>query len=328
MLAATGVVLCHSYMLLGKIENDPLYNFTGWHLGETSLSVFFLISGYLITQSKCERPQNYWLNRFLRIFPALFVNVLLTAFVMGAAFTSLSALDYFSSSKTYLYLLNIFVFPVVRYLPQLFANNPYDSLVNGSLWTLSSEVLLYFYVWIIASLGLNFKKAVPILLALIAGLYFSGFNYYMRNVGDVLVAIYPDLQLAAFFFIGAAFYIFKIPSNNNIVLLLLFAAAILSIYVGLHKLSLFLLLPYMVFYFAFSKQIKLQNATKFGDFSYGIYIYAYPVQQILIASLGDVSPLKLFALSLSITMIFAALSWHLIEKRALKLKRLQSLIEF
>lgn len=83
----------------------------------------------------------------------------------------------------------------------------------------------------------------------------------------------------------------------------------------------YLCLPYIVFWFVFEQKIPVQNAGKYGDFSYGIYIYGFPVQQTIVYFMDNrVNVLEMIVLSFLFTIPLAIFSWFAVEKKALKLK--------
>jgi peptidoglycan/LPS O-acetylase OafA/YrhL len=81
-----------------------------------------------------------------------------------------------------------------------------------------------------------------------------------------------------------------------------------------------ILIPTVTFAFGFAYSPLLNRLIRTGDYSYGIYIYAFPVQQT-IASFYPKIPIGLYLLVCSfLTFVLAILSWHLVEKYALSLK--------
>ena len=145
-IAAFMVIFSHSFVLV----NNELPLIFGISVGGVAVDIFFVLSGYLIAKSwsRDENILRYFLRRFLRIFPALFVIVLLTIFVLGPLTSNLSPEAYFANPDVYKYLLNAIL---IRndYLPGVFENNPYPNAINGSLWTLTIEACMYLLLPII-----------------------------------------------------------------------------------------------------------------------------------------------------------------------------------
>lgn len=142
--AAALVLFAHSYPLVGRREDEPLTLLTGYEKGGSiAVGVFFVMSGYLIASSwlASSSPKSFLIKRALRIFPALIVAVLLSAFVIGPLVTQFDLGRYLAADGTWTYLQNILL--VTRYeLPGVFTGNLYPDVVNGSLWTLPLEVLM------------------------------------------------------------------------------------------------------------------------------------------------------------------------------------------
>lgn len=160
--AAVLVIYSHSYPLTGKsIEPLALLSKGQWTFGGVAVAIFFVISGFLVSNS-FERSTvlQYTVNRFLRIFPGLFMAVLLSVFVLGPLFTSLEISEYFSNNLTYSYLNNSLLLSVQYVLPGMFETNLYPNAVNGSIWTIPYEILGYILVAIIGYYGLLKKKKV------------------------------------------------------------------------------------------------------------------------------------------------------------------------
>lgn len=315
-LAAVIVVFSHSFPLsLGDNQKEWLSNITEGQatLGYISVFTFLIISGYLITQSY-DRTKNilkYTQARILRIIPGLTVLILLTTFLLGPVFTELSLSQYLASKDTYRYLRAILVFKMPYTLPGVFSRNPYPYTVNGSLWTLVCEAKCYIIIGGLGVLNLLKKKVIMFLFMVIL----IWFNVHNSDTLFMFVC----------FFAGSAYYMFrnkiKICFQYFIIsLVLLLTAGIF----GLLKEAFPILGGYIVLYLAFNQWIKLYNFNKHGDFSYGIYIYAFPIQQVIVyLSNYTINPYLLFLISMPLILVFSILSWHLIEKQCLKLRNIR-----
>lgn len=308
LLASIGVLFGHCFVLTGKKPDWLALSL--WQIEEVCLYIFFTISGYLVTASFHNSEKSYLKNRCLRIFPALVVNVLLVSLL-----ASLFLKQFYIP-----YLYNILPVTYVWEIPGLFSNNP-SLMANGSLWTLGHEFLLYIMVLIIGKSCIGFKKAIPALIITgMALLAFKVNSFYGLSGPNFQIMFLPDLNLLLFFLTGAAFYLFVKSYNIPTLIISAIAATILCL-TGFHNYGLLAFLPYAIFYIAFNKHIPLNKTSRYGDFSYGMYIYAYPLQQVIIQITGNnISIPALFACSLALSLFFAFLSWHLIEKQALKLK--------
>lgn len=128
MLAATAVLMSHSYPLaLGHDAVEPLSDWIGLSLGELAVITFFCVSGFFISLSRDRAGStvDFSTARFLRIYPGLTLVLLLSAFLIGPLFTTLSASEYFRSGETYGYLThNLTLFSMKFQLPGVFENTP------------------------------------------------------------------------------------------------------------------------------------------------------------------------------------------------------------
>ena len=141
LVAATLVLYSHQHVLTGLAEPS----FFGWNtFGGAGVTIFFFLSGLLVWSSWERDPdaRRFFMRRSLRIFPALWVVVLASVFLLGPALSSLSVPEYFSASATWRYLSTA-ILVVHNFLPGVFIDNPYPLAVNGSLWTLPVEFLCY-----------------------------------------------------------------------------------------------------------------------------------------------------------------------------------------
>lgn len=140
--------------------------------------------------------------------------------------------------------------------------------------------------------------------------------------GETDITLENIFVLFTYFGAGALFFHFKdkIPLKFSVSLVLLVIYC-LSFYFGKSSIFGYLCLPYIVFWFVFAPKIKLHGVSKWGDFSYGMYIYSFPVQQTIVYCFGNRMPVgKMIFLSFLFTIPLAMFSWFVIEKRALKLK--------
>lgn len=322
LIAAVAVIFSHAFPLSmitkdNINEFEPLYILSGGQvtIGNLSVFIFFVVSGFLITQSfeRTSSNLNYFVSRIVRIFPGLMIVVLITAFVLGPLVTDLSLNSYFSNFNTYTYLqTGIGLIGNQLGLPGVFLNNNYPIQVNGSLWSLKYELLFYIAVVIFGILNLLNKRFMPYILSFPIILLILNFP-----IGEKYILTF------SFFAAGMTLYIFrdKIPLNLHlasascVILLISFFTAyfvVLSVIFG----------SYLIIYLSFYQKYKFPHVTKYGDFSYGLYIYAWPVQQtIILLNNGHMNPYINFLISFPITLVIAYMSWHLIEKPSLKYKK-------
>lgn len=326
--AASFVLIGHSsdVLLNQPLLWDPGKLLFGFSMQSLGVLIFFIISGYLVTSSFENRKSLFIfiISRVLRIFPALIVIVLLSVFVLGTALTTVSMQDYFNSEFTKHYLQNMTLYRMYYYLPGVFETNPIGSSVNASLWTLPYEFTCYLYIALAGMVSLLNSKWVSLTLFVV---YFSSYIYFQDEIDRIVIPIigidFKTFFIPFLYFLaGSQYYKFRSSISYNFWGLLICGAITVLVKTGyLHHQFLIPVLPYLVLAFAFSKVMKLYHFARYGDFSYGLYLYAFPVQQ-LIVYFAPVKPdlWMMIFLSFVFTVPFAFFSWHVVEKRALSLK--------
>lgn len=320
LFAASAVVIGHSYWLSGNIQHEPLRQFTGHSdMADVAVNLFFVMSGFLIAASwlNSRSPVDFLGKRALRIFPALFVSVLLGVGLVGSLATQLPLEEYFSDSQTLAYLWNLLLLSRFE-LPGVFLDNPFPRTVNGSLWTLPYEVGMYLGLLGLGLLRLLHRHLVPLIPLGLMLLHFV----LMPRLGIDSELLEKVSRLGMFFFSGTALYLYRaqVPWNAGLALGLL----------GLNLLTAgsdhwflvhVLTLPYLAIYLAHLRVPGLARAGRAGDFSYGVYIFSFPLQQLIIWRYPGLSVPAFALLSLAGSLALGVLSWHFIEAPALALKR-------
>lgn len=326
LAAALMVVAGHAYVLSGRADAEPLVRFTGiGGFGELGVSIFFVLSGFLVASSwlRLARLPAFLLNRCLRILPGLAVATLLTALVLGPAVTALDPAAYFSRPQTWLYpLRNVLLYPVTYALPGVFEANPYPGVANGSLWTLRLEFSLYLVLPLLAAVRLLNRRglAAAALVALAA-----------YGVVLVLGPRLPPIALIGarngyLFLAGAALFVWRDALRPDRLALLGSCAILFGLGAAFDRTAPFVavpLLPLLTVGLGLHAVRGVSGAPRFGDLSYGIYIYAFPVQQALVQAFGParLSVGAFFGLTVVAVAPLAAASWWLVERPALRLKR-------
>jgi peptidoglycan/LPS O-acetylase OafA/YrhL len=305
LIAALMVVYFHTFYLFKDSSHYDHGSFLlkGDSIGGLAVYIFFFLSGMFITSSYINLKNSYAfiIMRIFRIWPALIVCIIFTVFAAGPLVSKYSINAYFTSKDTWGYLIHDISLYRVKYtLPGVFDANHYPSAVNGSIWTLPLEILCYLMVLLIGmSQAFKNKIAAVLIYSLVIALYIINFH----SMRDYLKVPFP------FFVAGSLFYMFRkyIPVDYRIWI------ALIVIYAVFFKLILlYVLLVYSVLVLGSSaifKKVKLP-----GDYSYGIYIYAFLVQQLVANYLPEISPYKSLLLTVPLTVLLAVLSWHFIEK--------------
>jgi peptidoglycan/LPS O-acetylase OafA/YrhL len=325
LFAAVLVLVSHLKILSGTKDSRLLTFLDSLDLGGFGLSIFFVISGYLVTQSwrSDPVPHRFAARRVLRILPGLIAVVLLTMLVLGPVVTKLSLPEYFSHPYFLRHLDSLLIFPMTFDLPGVFYDNPYPATINGSVWTLRYEATLYLLLPLFARPNLVNRATYWILVAalfIVASASTGAPSFRPPIIWFMSLAWL--LYWGGFFFYGAALSVlqdrFGAPK-------LAVAGAFLVILIVVWQsqwsgLARLLLLGYVVVAIGVRSTSSLNWAGRYGDFSYGIYLYAFPVQQTLVHyGLAGNAFLNAFYVT-TITLLFAVLSWFFVEKPALLVK--------
>jgi len=266
------------------------------------------------------------LSRGLRILPALIVAVLFSSFIIGLYFSVLPYEKYLLNTDVYKFIFkNILLFAGIDYnLPGVFNNNPYPNAINGSLWSLPYEVKMYVCMVIISVLVTWINKKINIASTRVIYFYLAMIFLSISLISDHL-GLYSGkfIHLFYMFFIGVAFYINrdKVPLNTIVFLVLFLILVLSSCNEYLFNLVYKLVIPYLVLFIAYVPSGVIRKFNRYGDYSYGIYIYAFPIQQAFVAVLPNIEVNEMMLYSFLTTMIFSTLSWRYIEKPSLSLKK-------
>lgn len=330
LCAALLVIVDHAFPLAG--QPHWLAGRLGFSLGAWAINTFFFISGLLITRSWMEDPRSFSFifKRANRILPGLFVAILFCAFIVGPLVTTLSIHDYFLNPSTRQYLSNNFrVFPIQYSLPGVFQNNPYPTAVNGSIWSLPLEIFAYGCVLFLGFC--HVLKSRWAMTAIFIGLIYINLHVITEGkfLGSNGIWLYmPTAQLWPLllsFSFGTMCYLYKEHLILNVYAgFCAVCGFILTFATPTATLGLIFLWGYILLVFGFQNWKLCQIATSKGDFSYGIYIYAFPVQQLTMYYFENISPWVQIMIAIPTTYILAVLSWYAVEKPALQLKKYTS----
>ena len=290
---------------------------------EVAVHSFFIVSGFLIFMSyeRSSSLKRYFAKRFKRIAPS-YITVILLSFFFLSTLSTLPIRDYFTSPESAKFLLvNLitlnFLHPA---LPGVFEGHCYTA-VNGALWTIKIEVAFYLTVPLIAYFyrWMSPGKLLSGIFALSALYYFAMGHLYQQGHNPLFAILQRQLPAQMMFFSGGALLYYHLElfkRHSHILLLSAISAYILQTLIDAHFLyplyaiSLSVIVIYLALIFPY-----LGNIARYGDLSYGIYIWHFPIIQTFISlHLFDTHPmLALLELS-TIVLLFAWLSWHLVEK--------------
>jgi peptidoglycan/LPS O-acetylase OafA/YrhL len=324
LLFSTLVIFSHSYPLTKNDEILAVLTKNQMDFGIVAVDVFFIISGYLIFNSLkySKTVVNYIWKRIIRIFPALFVMLLLSLCVIMIVSTSKEI--YFQHDfHTYL-PNNLSLYNVQFVVNNVFENNPYPKAINGSLWTLKYEFSMYIFVLLFFPLKNKLKISLVILSISWLILYLG--NYIQLPILErwfSLIDLDPVVvyRLAPFFIAGSILSLLNLNSiNSNYIKAGLFFLLICALTFNVYAYIVEIVMPVLVILVGISYNKQAYFITdKLGDVSYGIYIYGFIVQQTLM-NYFNLNTFELITYSLMITFIISYFSWHYIEKVCLKYK--------
>jgi peptidoglycan/LPS O-acetylase OafA/YrhL len=325
------VIYYHTF-ILGGFGEEPIAQFLGKQetMGNLAVIGFFVISGYLVTKSLATSPSlfSYLFKRFIRIYPGFWFCLTVTAFIFApmayyGEHYSLQGFSIFGEINSFQYIVRNFTTLIHQYnIGDLLNTVPYKNTFNGSLWTLFLEVKAYFFLACVALIGFHKKRRYILTFFLILWSIII-FNIPIENVSNKFVRLLVDesfLFYLTYFFGGVVYYYYEKEIVYRPAFFALFCLEfIFAVIVGaLHQL-LPAIAPYIILYLAF--KLPWKNIDWIGNYSYGVYIYAFPVQQLISLSGYNKNIATYFILCTLISIVVASFSWHFIEKPALSLKK-------
>lgn len=312
ILAAFLVLVSHQYALNGLPE-PAIFQMS---FGTFAVLIFFSVSGFLVSQSWRQDPDGlrFLMKRLLRIWPGLVAVTLVAAFILGPLVSTLDAHAYVAHPDLRDFLRNLKITTIRYVLPGVFEDNPHPRAVNGSLWTIPLEVRCYFALLLAGVLGLMARRWLVALGTALFGIYYFGFAFDPLNY---------QYHFALYFFVGVCLDLYRRAWESQPAFLVVAAGAIsLGLHLaGIDRVALLFLIPVLVVVLGTRSTPVLNRFGRFGDISYGVYIYAFPVQQTVVWMAGKDFPfIPGLMIATVATAVCAFLSWHLVEHPALRLK--------
>ena len=325
LLLSLSIIVIHTV----DVCYGPAASIEAWESGfrpvmRAVLPMFFALSGFLVAGSfvRCRTMVRFFGLRAIRIYPALIVEVLLSAFILGTVLTVLPLTEYFQDAKFHVYLLNAVGDPHYE-LPGLFVDNPNPGLVNRQLWTVPYELGCYVSIAVLAILG-GAKRhwLAPVATVGLSVVYYAATLY--RSGGQISATVGPfsGPLLVITFLAGVSIYLYRsrLPLNHGLGIFVGMLGFALG---GWSALGAFLApipLAYFTVYLGTLDPPRFA-VVRHADLSYGLFLYGYPIQQT-IASIGGWARIGWVNLSASVlvTLVVAFISWNLVEKPALELR--------
>ena len=321
---ATLVLVSHSYLYAaGTSAAEPLQPWLGRSLGECAVRVFFILSGVMVAQS-FERSRSlvdFTVARVLRIFPALIVCVLVVAFVLGPIVSALPVAEYFKSPQLYSYAVKTLTLATGSApLPGVFETNAYAGYVNSSLWTLKYEVACYVGLGALGAAGLFDRKLRWFAAAGLAIIVATISLTLPANPDDY--GFTQNLRYFIVYFYGGvlAYLLRDYLMITGALLLPLFLLFVASMQTSFAEVGAMLFLGYGALWAATKMWGPLRALCNRTDASFGIYIFAGPVQQTLLWLFPAISPVVLTLTAFAIVLPLAIASWRFVEKPSLQLR--------
>jgi len=327
--------------LYGEYADGP------WQIPVRSLvPMFFALSGFLVTGSAQRlKLSDFILNRAMRIVPALAVDIIIAACIIGPIFTTLTPAAYVTSAEFWKYFTNIF--GIIHYqLPGVFKSNINPNIVNGSLWTVPFEIGCYVIMSLLIFSGLINKRRMFAAIAAVFCVLTYAVAVAVGRLGGAVADSGTQSTAAAiianfttnkagyylyfYFLAGSLAHLFRERIPFRLTWFLTSIACFLAISVagifhsGLMLTKLVILIPFLTYATLYMGMLNIPKIPLYnrGDYSYGIYLYGFPIQQSLIAAFpNSFTILSHYLWSVIFTTSFAVFSWHCIEKPILQLRR-------
>jgi peptidoglycan/LPS O-acetylase OafA/YrhL len=344
---AGSIIVLHAMALGGYVDEMPKLIFHET-FGTYMLAGFFVISGYMITASRLASRGfgDYLWRRLLRIYPAWIASFVLVAVVLGPLSLliqgrPLSSYDWGSAAgyvyKNLYFRLNQFD------ITGTIEGIPFERIWNYSAWTLFYEFALWMCIGILVLIapkkllnpgiiaGLVVFTAIKVFDKVTNDLSQFGTANPGRSVGAIesnflttlMFVLEPLARLGIFFFAGALLYVYR--DKVKISWLVFWISVAISMVLGvIGWFHVFAALPWAYVIMHLGTSTRLSRVNYPNDYSYGTYIYAFPITQVLaLIALEHPMPGWLFCtLAVLATAPLAWLSWHVLEKPAMSLKRL------
>ncbi|WP_199541450.1 acyltransferase family protein [Paraburkholderia kururiensis] len=327
LLAAVAVVYCHSFLMQpGDSATDPATATLGFDsFGALGVYAFFLMSGMLVTASFVRQRSilRFVALRVARIWPAVAVGSLVVVLVLGPLFTTLPLSTYFGSRATWINLDNFrtIVLKEGWVLPGVFEHNRFAHDICAPLWTLPIEVRCYLIVLVTGTLGLLTSRrgtlvALAIgLLGFVLRIHVHPFHIGMRDFSVKAggYSFWPEL----FFMFGMLLYAWRaaVRLDGRV------ALGLVALYLALHHSEAAQPLFYLAFVYGvlwMATTPMLRRLVPRNDYSYGIYIYGFVVQQCVANLAPHLDHLTAVLIAAPFILVCAALSWHGVERPALR----------
>jgi peptidoglycan/LPS O-acetylase OafA/YrhL len=317
LFGAVAVVFSHAFLIArGSDETEPFVRLLGPGnlLGLYGVYTFFIISGFLLARSLCSRPDaiTYSVNRTLRILPGFLFCVFLTVAVIGPLFTVLPVGEYVSSPQTAEYVTKSLNTLNDAYLPGLYVGKGPEvhMVANGSLWSLHYEALSYVFLLLLWTMVPSSGAAALVSVVL------SAMTWIFPIFDDTIASVSYTLP----YFSGGIlmYWVHERFGTNGVGAGVSLALFLASCVLGLQTYTYAIFGAYLIVFLGQRPNFGSAIARRFGDCSYGVYLYGWPAEQMVRRLTLTTNPWLLFAMALPVAALLGWISFHLVEKRAME----------
>ena len=315
-IAAIMVILFHSFHIAKGSETGEWFRVLTNHqltMGEFAVSIFFLCGGYLIAMSveKYKIAKTYFTARIQRLFPPL-IFVTVATVVLCSFLSTWRPAGYAVSWDTWKYLLNA-IFIRVHELPGVFADNA-DAVVNGSLWTLPLEFACYILCFIAYKLTFLQKKRFPISIPfVILG------SMIVWNIGEKYSSLREGITPALLFYIGMGYWVYREYILLSVKCFVISIVLFILLFVAEQgQVAMLFAFPYIMMYLWFGMKQCSPKLGRWGNYSYGIYLWGYTVQQIVVNfwPKHNMPPMLNAVISIPISILLGMLTYEIVENKS------------
>ncbi|MCY1126028.1 acyltransferase [Frigidibacter sp. RF13] len=315
MVAAICVLISHAYPIaLGPGAVEPLEHETGFSLGTIAVFVFFTASGFLISASYVNRSSilSFCKARIFRIYPGLVISNIVVVFILGLIFTSLPLAEYFAAPDTWMFLArNTVLLSPMYELPGVFDQSPYHAIV-GSIWTIFYEIACYVLVAIVGWMGFLKRRSSAVAVSLAWMLFATA--YVVSDV-HTIYQIDKFMELSVSFAWGIFIWsVWDVLGARYVGALALLLIAVMILLGTSNVLLLYPAIAFVTIALAFLPSRFLGLYNRLGDYSYGFYLYAFPIQGAVVAVAAGIDPVGCMIWAAPITLAISVISWRLIER--------------
>jgi peptidoglycan/LPS O-acetylase OafA/YrhL len=319
LLLSLVVFFYHAEIILGI--NLPIY-----FSGEFAVKCFFVVSGYLIVKSyiSSKSLKAYSISRFFRVYPLYLLLIILTS-CLSAVYIYLinSSVDWLTVAKYFIFnsVFANFLQPTIPYVFD--GNENYPSIINGSLWTLKVEVAFYILVPLVYHLGSNKNHwlsitAILFLFSSVLGFFIS---VYVEALG-LPAQLNNQIPTLLIYFMGGAF--FNFIRLEGLIFFIVFLISCFSIlFLDVFEILESVFISFFVMYLALGSPVKIAIPSSVGDLSFFIYLFHFPILQVMSFYSYDYGVYNALGFSLLICTAFAWLSWHYLESPLLNYVKLK-----